>query len=85
MGAMPVKLTKTQQALLDAIKAGEIVLFCPSFANIAPCYLHTAPGKRPTKCTAPAAALLEKGLVERYADNKPRFGSFKLRIKEPTV
>jgi hypothetical protein len=62
-----VKLTKPQQSLLDAIKAGVRVSFAPyaGLFNLKEYYYRWDTN---AKCTAAATVLLDKGLVEKFND-----------------
>jgi len=74
-----VKLSKTQQALLDAMAGGvtlTYMCYMGSF-NPVPYYFRSDTHQR---CTAAATALLSKGLVEKF--DVMRFGDHRLRIKK---
>jgi hypothetical protein len=70
------KLSKTQQELLDAMKAGAKVSF-----DIGVGYSHYSRSDTNKKCTAAAKALLENGLVKRVNDGRLH-GMHSLRIKQ---
>jgi hypothetical protein len=73
------KLSKTQQELLDAINGGVRVHYMPYMGNFNPSayYFRCDTFKR---CTAPARALLEKGLVKKCNED---FRGHDLKAKEP--
>lgn len=61
-----MKLSKTQQALLEKMQAGGVLHFMP-YTRSNPCaYFHCGPGSG--RCTAAANALIEKGLVEKVGE-----------------
>lgn len=76
-----MKLPKSQQELLDAMQAGAVLNFMPYFGRFNPQeYYYRSDTHR--RCTAPAKALLAKGLVERFDMN---FRGHKLRLVTRTA
>lgn len=73
-----VKLSKSQQDLLDAMAAGVQVRFTPYMGRFNPKdYYYRCDTQK--KCTAAAQSLLEKGLVEKFEQT---WRGHQLRIKE---
>jgi hypothetical protein len=73
------ELSKTQAELLEAMKNGVACWFMPYMGSFRPTayYYRDDTGRR---CTAPARALLEKGLVEIHAKD---WRGHKLIFKKP--
>lgn len=73
-----MKLSKTQQELLDAMKGGVTVEYMPYAGSFNPrAYYYRSDNRK--KCTAAAEALRDKGLVEVFRDNRR---SHSLRAKK---
>lgn len=73
-----VKLSKTQQALLDAMASGVTCIYMRYAGSFNPVAYYYRSDNH-ARCTAAAIALFEKGLVEKF--DELRFGDCKLRIK----
>ena len=74
-----MKLSKTQQELFDAMKAGVVVHYMPYMGTFNPTayYFRNDTNKR---CTAAAKALLDHRIVEIYERDA---AGHKLRAKSP--
>ena len=74
-----MKLTKTQQELLDAMRTGVKVSYMPYAGRLNPAaYYYRSDNHR--KCTGAANSLKDKGLVEIV--DKKFGGSHQLRLKD---
>ena len=60
-----MKLSKTQQELLDAMRAGKVVHYMRYMGRFNPVPYYFLSGSM-KKCTAAAETLIKKGLAEHY-------------------
>ena len=72
-----MKLSKTQQALLDAMSHGVVVYYMPYMGGFSSTSYYFR-GDTLKKCTAAVRALLRMGLVEIYRVKKEQ--EFRVRI-----